>query len=850
MIKTKDILQKINVIYDGVELNKIKALNEYADFLCEVVDSDEKHTTAITLNTGSPYYQAMAIAVVVLRCLFYHNTDVEEMIESLRAGDMLMIDGKRAIFHGIKSGEQLGKGAVRDVDYFFYELDGGKLNYLPIEKAKDKDISIYQGTAEKLGSKGVKTTLKTRKEFLSAFLKKENVTTKINHSVAFVTDRDTAEQLYKNIYFNYENKRVALSDIVTANYYSENESYQIGNNPTKEEAIIKFYSKISACRDAVKGDSEKRIIGCFIGDEGVWVENSETHDIADRRGLKFVILAGKTNYTYYENWYESDDYIFYAQVPETTKNLVDDAELASKTPSLEKDLSSFANHEINDVEVDCGIESDKVFEIKRKLLNIKKEGFEGQKRDDFIITSYFLLNLCRSAFFPLRYCDKAKEKNFINWTIDEKLESMRDYTATLIGKMREDAQYIFENISHMVLAIYDTNPKSDILKDKIIAGRYDCIVIPKAYYEQMHLLWLNDCKIKNRSRIVTISTFQKSKAIYNDVCFSTAYYDFDFNPYASFNYTQAEVLLYEYEKYQEKYLRKRVESGRKIIQKKNSIRYEILAEPEQNSVPQLIEDATFENEMDKFAKELLLKNASRYVSSSNNSGDGMVKVCKIFTFASGCFGYFTKYYKGYKLCGEEVREVDLDELNVGDSIVFTKQSENKDIVDLLLNQLLEKQYKNTQYPEHYSRSVRWKEELRKYRSDHDLTHKELVDKLSQEGCSKHYATIRAWLDKDSHIVGPRDVEDYQAIIRLVGLDERAETVKKSCEEIRSLRMKILSLLGKAIINGMFADKKDSVSQLIYERAENLTQIEQITAINDLGENASAPIFMVNKPFSE
>ena len=61
-----------------------------------------------------------------------------------------------------------------------------------------------------------------------------------------------------------------------------------------------------------------------------------------------------------------------------------------------------------------------------------------------------------------------------------------------------------------------------------------------------------------------------------------------------------------------------------------------------------------------------------------------------------------------------------ENLKVGDSIVFTKETENKDIVDLLLNQLLENQYKNTKYPEYYRLSICWKIALRKYIQDNNI----------------------------------------------------------------------------------------------------------------------------------
>ena len=95
MASTKEIFNRINIIYDGIELNKITALQNYGEFLCDVLDSDKRHTAAIALHTGSEYYQAIAVAISAINCIFYRNTDTADLIESLEVNEILMIDGQR-----------------------------------------------------------------------------------------------------------------------------------------------------------------------------------------------------------------------------------------------------------------------------------------------------------------------------------------------------------------------------------------------------------------------------------------------------------------------------------------------------------------------------------------------------------------------------------------------------------------------------------------------------------------------------------------------------------------------------------------------------------------------------------
>lgn len=852
MTSAKEVFDKISIWYDGVDLSKISALKEYGNFLCSVIDSSEKHTGAIALHTGSEYYQAIALTVSALGCLFYHNTDNSELIESLSVGDLLILNGKRVRFMGVIDGSALG---TPDEQYFSYCFDdkSNGIRYIPLEKTQELDISVYQGDAEKLGGKGVGTTLKVRKDFLSAFSAKGKlggISTEIDHSVSFILNSNTAEKLYKGIHFVYGNKKFFLSDLVTASRYSEEECYQIGNNPTKEEPLLKFFSKVSSCRTAIIDDKQKRIVGCIVCDESFWLSDSEIKDIVDRKGLKFAVMLGKTHYTRYRDWYRSDSYRFYALVPETVKSFLNEAEFFLRSQSMKKELFSFSRREISATGIQCNIDRETVKEIKKRLLRIKKEYPDGEGKENFLMGSYFLLNLCRSAFFPLSYCDKAYEKKILGWNLSEKIEILKRFGIGSVGEIKEDAEFIATEIERMVTDLYEFNPKGEAVKRKLINGAQLCIVATKAYYENLFSLWLDDCKISVRPRIVTVSAFEKNDGVFNNVIFTTAYYDFSFDPYASFGFTYGEILLYDYEAIWNRSLKKAAEFGKNLFHDKNVVGYnmsEDSAEPEENI--EYAEDNTFETEMDKLAKELQLKGAYRYISSSRTSREAVAKIEKIFTFASGNIGYFTKYYKGYRICGETVADADLDDFRVGDNMVFTKQSENKDIVDLLLVQLLTGQFKNTDYPEFYRLTICWKKALRDYMQSYDLSYQQLAERLTNFGCTKHQVTVRSWLVEESHIVGPRDAGDYEAIVKLTHMAESPEKVKDACEKIRSLRMKILDLLGKAIINGMFADERDPVSEIVYQKAENLTQIEQITSITDSGQDAKVPINMTNKPIS-
>lgn len=846
MAFTKDILNHIEICYNNINLTKITALKNYAEFLCDAIDSKSRHTSAIGLHTGSVYYQAMSVAVSAIGCLFYHNTDNADLIKSLNIGDMLIIDGERVRFKGIKDGIEFGIGFNAGDKYFIIECDNKKTRWLPLSEASKLNIALYRGEAEKLGGRGVRSTLKTRKEFLHTFFNGKlefELSTEVNQSIALIMNRNLVEKLYRGIYFLFYGKKFLLSEIVTATYYSLEDSYQIGNNPTKEEPVLKFFSNVSACRNTIIDDKQNRIIGCLIGDENLWVSNNEIYDLVDRKSLKFVLMLGKTNYIKFRNWYESDIHSFYAIVPEIARDTLNKDELLLMVKDLNDEIVSFSHRSISSYYVNCGIDPDTISEIKKRLLQIKKECTEDNEKDRFLMESYFLLNLCRSAFFPLSYFDQANERN---WTLSEKLKLLSNYEASLIGESKENAKFICENISKIVLELYHSNPKGEIIKTKLCDGEFNCIVATKSYFEKMFLLWLNDCNLKVKPKIITLSTFEKKENSLTDVVFTTPYYNQVFNPYASFDFKSAEVLCYEYEKSRAEKLMQDAESGRRLLREKNATTYVIAEQPKYIKFSDRIEDIEYEAEMNKMSHKLALTKVNEFMPSQ---GVNKTKIEKILTFDSGCVGYFTKFYKGYVLREDKVVETELDNLNIGDYMVFTKQSENRDIVDLLLNQLLGSKYKDTAYPEYYSASTRWKKELRQYKLINNLTYSQLSNRLRCYACVKHPVTIRVWLDESSYVVGPRELSDYEAIVQLLKMDSLPEEIKNSCDKIRELRTKILDTLGKAIIHGMFAETKDLLSDFVCERVGNLSQIEQITGIMSSEMVDAVPIYMANKPIN-
>lgn len=844
-----EIYEKITISYKNILLTDLPVFKKYGNFVCKVLESEEKHENALMLNSGSSFYHVLTLSLSAIYCVLYKNTDILDLIKQLNPEDLLIIDGKRAKF--IRLGKVDAFGFVKDKEYFIYESNSCT-NYCLPESLKNKNISRYNGSSERLDGRGVKSDFLKRKDFISYCTdkKKSEISTEIEKSIAVVCDRGFAEDVYNNVVIEYNGKKIKLSELVTAAYFSDGEKYQIGNNPTKEDPIIKFYSKISTLRDFVIDDNGKSLIGCVFPDESIWYNSSEL-SVSNRKSLKFSILEGKLNFVKFAEFISDDAYHIYSVLPEQVEFPETSRFDSDERKRIIREFTLFSKRTLNETVINTDWNS-VINEIKKRLLTIQRQLSYFEGCEEYIINCYFLLNLCRSAYFPLKYCNIAFEKQQIGWTLDDKLSSLAAFGTETDAEIKEDIEYINSNISLMLDRLYYENPKANIIIQKIKTEKVDCIVTTKAYYNTIFDLWLNDENIERDKLpdVLTVSVFEKNRSVFSRVIFTTAYYDFTFNPYAEASFAYADLLIYDYEKYQSNYMKKNTLRESQTIYEKQGIQYGRVSENKETADERLQDndlDFRFEKEIEQLTQNLQVKSANTYLKREFSKTDSLVPVAKILTFLSGNAGFFTKQFKAYRISGESIDETDLADLKVGDSIVFTKQSENKDIVDLLLNNLLNDKYKETDYPNYYKQSLAWKNEIRTFIESNNYSLVNFVDMLDKNGCSRSYAAVRSWLTEECHIVGPTDENDYKAILSTIGSSLDFKEVCKSCGEIRKLRRKILNLLGKAIIKNILSENNDPIWKEVEKNADDLSQIEQISSINEPEENAKVPVYMANKP---
>ena len=204
---------------------------------------------------------------------------------------------------------------------------------------------------------------------------------------------------------------------------------------------------------------------------------------------------------------------------------------------------------------------------------------------------------------------------------------------------------------------------------------------------------------------------------------------------------------------------------------------------------------------------------------------------------------------------EDVLEISVDKLSPGDTVIFkSNNNETKDIVTTLLDKYIDEYHTvSDEVQMAYLKSRYWKEILKEYREANSLSFKELSKRLEKFGSKKHDVTIQSWLAEDSYIVGPKDVETYIAIAEMTQNPDMLAEPKSfciACDKIRSIRVGILKLIAKTIINkykGTLAID-DDMTKVVSENIEDISILVQIETITPV-EGQNAPINMINRPIA-
>lgn len=873
----RDMISKCEIYYDDLIISSEDIIKRYMHFFSMQFDTNQK-TTSFAFHTGSPCFDIVSLAVLMLVCFTYNLSSNDELLQSLEEGDMVLYKGERYHWNGIRT-MPMSYGS-QPADYIILTQNpkgknGVSTRYIPYENNKHL-VRPYLGESVVTDGRGIRKFKSNRNEFLSHVLgvTESDVPSTLNLSVVVIADKSVFQDMCLHLRISYiEGKSIQLTDIVPVSYFtSSGEEFQIGKNPSKAEAVIKVVSKVSAARDIVLDKHRNKVIGVMATNVETLTSNaSEFKDLIRRKSLKFAIIIAPYNAETSNMVVEQyEDATIFACTKEMLSSVSTNVNVSNKlTRELNQHVRSIVDHEMEIIPVDGCWKWNEYKQIKDTIYAIKQSNWSEEEKETFIKSSLGLVNLFTSAFFPIAKLEEAIRYSLINAAVVSPADRIQDLI-TIVQQsisMKEQCMGIVRALLDMYEKMKSISDKEKVLlkvlsknKEKKIA-----IVFPKAYYSDI------------------FSDYYNADGEYNNVVCSTAnrfnnrdYYDLiivvcdvvgkRFDPIQCYSSSRIIVLLYDCEGKLFRYRKNQsAKSERKLNARVRGLRGADYEREMFAFADEIIEDLPDETireyiDLDDFIENAGMFDIRRLITtgSLNRPCTVTAEVNYVGIFVTGEQILFSKNYAAvlYNRASQKVTETSPEKLAAGDVIVFTKRNDyTRNIVDMIFEQLIKTRKLSIHVQEATYKSLYWKMILRKYKEQNKFTYRAIAKELKRYGSNLQEVSIRQWLDEDSHIVGPRDEKTMEMIAKLTNdeyLLANFKDVFEDCRIVRRFRREILSLIAQAI-NDKLSNKvpePGSVFEVVYEHVEKLSETVELENVYELEETAFVVNSLVNRPIME
>ena len=112
-------------------------------------------------------------------------------------------------------------------------------------------------------------------------------------SVIIVMDRQRANRCMDGLVLQTGKLKIRIQDLVTASYFTEGNEYPYGGNAGKNEAMIKFASKISVGLDMTWESDGNEYLGMFVCGNGLIERGiTELPQVMIRESVGFSVVSG------------------------------------------------------------------------------------------------------------------------------------------------------------------------------------------------------------------------------------------------------------------------------------------------------------------------------------------------------------------------------------------------------------------------------------------------------------------------------------------------------------------------------------------------------------------------------
>ena len=860
-------INECEIFYNEENLSTQTVLVDYLKFMSEQYSSEEKNIS-FALHTGSLCFDIIVIVTSVISSLAYNKNSNEDIISGLAINDMVVYKNERYKWKGIEdyNGNQMMVLEKENKKY------GNSQKYVPFEKFKHM-VSIYNGTSHTTDGRGIRKKKTDREDFFSFLydVPKSEIPSAIDASFAVVLEKDKSEEIVKNVTIHYDRGKVVnLLDLVAASYYTGNgEEIVIGKNPTKKEPVLKFTSKISSARDIVLDKSGNKTIGLLVmSSSKVSFINSEFQDLLNRKSLKYVHYMSNYDLDLGENIVRDyPESSIFACTPSYLKTLVlTDAENKMLGKTLIRQIDNLINLDIEERVIKSEITIKDANLFKKSIIAIKNSNIDENIKSQFIINAYALFNLFITAPFKLQLLE--------NLIIEEKLHRGVMLPQDRIDKLKElsiqmtryqsEAELIVNLLTQEYKHIYRENRKSRELESIIreYKNKKILIVVPKAYYIDV-LLKSNvfGTRLSN-VKYTSVNKFDRN-SFYDVIITIGDLHSENFGFFECVSSPKIYILNSEFESNYFFTKRKKATVYEKNIYNKHKEKNFIIDEQVERNELYSDED-TYANmlendEIDKYIESInyIAPNILASFNSYSDGRGGCSEVSFIGKFSTGESILFSKYYIAvvYDVEQKSVVEKNVDKIEVGDVVVFTKNDNNtKNIVDIIFEELLMQNKISEDGKRAYEKSNFWKRRLREYKDYNCYTYREIAERMSKYGSKYNEQTIRQWIIPESHIVGPRKIESLKDIAELLNdtqLKNNIEEYYNSFKIVRTQRRKILTLIERAINSKLAGTTRDNdeILNIVYNNIDKLSETFEVDKIQKLEETLNIPVNLVNKPLT-
>ncbi|WP_310603608.1 DrmE family protein [Anaerosporobacter sp.] len=873
----RDLISKCEIYYDDSMISSEDIIRRYMHFFFMQFDTTKK-TTSFVFHTGSPCFDIVSFAVLMLVCFNYNLSSNDELLQSLEEGDMVLFKGERYHWNGIKT-MSMAYGS-QPTNYIILTQDpkgknGVSTRYITYENNKHL-VRPYLGESIVTDGRGIRKYKSDRNEFLSRVLgvAESDVPSTLNISVVVIADKSVFLDMCHHLRISYiGGKSIQLTDIVPVSYFTRSgEEFQIGKNPAKAEAVIKVVSNVSAARDIVLDKLGNKVIGVLATNVETLAYNaSEFKDLIRRKSLRFASVIAPYNAETSNMVVEQyEDANIFACTKEVLSSVSANINVSNKlTRELNQQVLSIVGHEIDIFPVDGCWLWNEYKQIKDTIYAIKQSNWNQEEKETFIKTSLGLVNLFTTAFFPIAKMEEAICNSVINASVASPADRIQELFT--VGKQSISMKESCMAVAQALLDMYE-NMKSVSYKEKELLKilsenkkKKVAIVFPKGYYTDIFRNYYNAEGEYNNVVCSTANRFD-SRDHYDFIIVVSDVVGKRFDSLQCYSSSRIIVLLYDCEGKLFRYRKKQfAKSERKLNARVRGLRgadYERAVSAFTGETIEELPDETIKEyaDLNDFIENAGLFDIRRLIAngSSNRPYIGTAEVNYVGTFITGEQILFSKNYAAvlFNHASQKVTETSPEKLAAGDVLVFTKRDNyTRNIVDMIFEQLIKTKKLSERIQEATDNSLYWKIKLCEYKEQNCLTYRAIAKELKKFGSTLQEVSIRQWLDDESYIVGPRDEKTMEMIAKLTNdeyLLANFKDVFEDCRIVRHYRRDIRSLIAQAI-NDKLSNKipeLGSVFEVVYEHIEKLSETMELENVYELDKTVFVVNSLVNRPITE